>query len=134
MNLYLIIFIVAILSYFYLLYEINKNNYTIVFIYFIFLIIGYYFIGLKIYLYNLFILLYNLLKYNYFLEGNTGLDEISETNILKDENKLKKNAKSLGEDAKKSAEKIADEHDIECSDDKATEESVLAESEYCLTT
>ena len=60
MNLYLIIFIVAILSYFYLLYEINKNNYTIVFIYFIFLIIGYYFIGLKIYLYNLFILLYNL--------------------------------------------------------------------------
>ena len=37
MNLYLIIFIVAILSYFYLLYEINKNNYTIVFIYFIFL-------------------------------------------------------------------------------------------------
>ena len=53
---------------------------------------------------------------------------------MKDENKLKKNAKSLGEDAKKSAEKIADEHDIECSDDKATEESVLAESEYCLTT
>jgi hypothetical protein len=134
MNLYLIIFIVAILSYFYLLYEINKNNYTIVFIYFIFLIIGYYFIGLKIYLYNLFILLYNLLKYNYFLEGNTGLDEKPETNILKDKKNLKKAGKSLGEDAKKTAEKIADENDIECSDDEATEESVLAESEYCLTT
>ena len=134
MNLYLIIFIVAILSYSYLLYEINKNNYTIVFIYFIFLIIGYNFIGLKIYLYNLFILLYNLLKYNYFLEGNTGPDEIPETNPLKDKKKLKKDGKSLGEDAKKTAEKIADENDIECSDDEATEESVLADCEYCLTT
>jgi hypothetical protein len=131
MNLYLIIFIVAILSYSYLLYEINKNNYTIVFIYFIFLIIGYNFIGLKIYLYNLFILLYNLLKYNYFLEGNTGPDEIPNTNPLKDKEKLKANGKSLGEDAKKTAEKIADENDIECSDDEATEESVLAEFENC---
>ena len=45
--------------------------------------------------------------------------------------KLEKDGKSLGEDAKKTAEKTADENDIECSDDEATEESVLAEFENC---
>jgi hypothetical protein len=130
MNLYLIIFIVAILSYSYLLYEINKNNYTIVFIYFIFLIIGYNFIGLKIYLYNLFILLYNLLKYNYFLEGNTGLHKPPK-NPLKDKKKLQADGKNLGKVAEQTAKKIADENDLECSDDEATEKSALAEFENC---
>ena len=81
MDLYFIIFIIAILSYYYLFNEINKNNYLIIIVYFIFLAIGYYYIGLKIYLYNSIIIIYNVLKNNKegFKEGNQAdMDIITE--------------------------------------------------------
>ena len=100
MDLYFIVFIIAILSYSYLFNEINKNNYFIILIYFMFLIIGYNIVGMKMYLYNFIIIIYDLFKQNIFtkkiLEGTQSIrdtivknandngptmaDEISEAN------------------------------------------------------
>ena len=79
MDLYFIVFIIAILSYSYLFNEINKNNYFIILIYFMFLIIGYNIVGMKMYLYNFIIIIYDLFKQNIFtkkiLEGSQSLEK-----------------------------------------------------------
>ena len=125
MNLNLIIFIIAIVSYTYLVNEINKNNYLIVLIYFIFLILGYNFIGLKIYLYNLIIILYNLLINCIFLEGNIGMG-----NPVADPDKLKIAGEEVGKKAN-SVAKTYQENGSPCDFKDATKESVLAMFENC---
>ena len=107
MDLYFIIFIIAILSYYYLFNEINKNNYLIVIIYFVFLVIGYYYIGLKIYLYNTIIIIYNVLKNNKerFKEGIT-------------EAEIEGVANEMGPAIQKATEKHTDDSVENCSEDK----------------
>jgi amino acid permease len=114
MDLYFIIFIIAILSYYYLFNEINKNNYLIIIIYFVFLVIGYYYIGLKIYLYNTIIIIYNVLKNNKerFKEGRSEEKRIEEKDI---EEKIVQKANEMGPVIQKAAEKHMDDRTKNCS-------------------
>ena len=118
MDLYFIIFIIAILSYYYLFNEINKNNYLIIIIYFVFLVIGYYYIGLKIYLYNTIIIIYNVLKNNKerFKEGITA-DEIKEK------------ANEMGPDIQKATEKHTDDR---CKNCLKEQDKIIKNNDKCI--
>lgn len=122
MDLYFIIFIIAILSYYYLFNEINKNNYLIIIIYFVFLVIGYYYIGLKIYLYNTIIIIYNVLKNN-----KEGFKERSKEGITEDE--IEGVANEMGPAIQKATEKHTDDRTKNCSKEQ---DKIIKNCDKCI--
>tara|TARA_Y100000816_G_C26055526_1_gene553851 strand:- start:579 stop:953 length:375 start_codon:yes stop_codon:yes gene_type:complete len=66
----LITLIIGLLSYLYLLININKKLYF-VFLYLLFLLFGFYFIGNNIFLYAPLIIIIEIFKTQYYIEGNT---------------------------------------------------------------
>tara|TARA_B100001769_G_scaffold221064_1_gene181338 strand:- start:7158 stop:7502 length:345 start_codon:yes stop_codon:yes gene_type:complete len=73
------IFLIGILSYIYLLISLLNKKYTIIFLYFIILFIGYLIIGKKIFLYNLVIIIIDILFIFFNIkEGNSNYDKAIE--------------------------------------------------------
>ena len=73
------IFLIGILSYIYLFIVLLNKKYTIIFLYFIILFIGYLIIGKKIFLYNLFIIIIDIILISFNLkEGNSNFDNVLE--------------------------------------------------------
>ena len=97
-NKFNLIFLIGIVSYLYLYLSLINKKYEIIFIYFIFLFLGYFIIGNKIFLYNLLIIIFDILKNKFILrEGiisnkkeDTDFDSLVESTekdaeILKDD-------------------------------------------------
>ena len=80
-----LILILGLLSYLYLFNKLVNNDYTIILLYFITLIIGYFIIKNKIYILNFFIILYDIIKTLFLKEGNKNRKK------NKNKNKNKKN-------------------------------------------
>lgn len=73
------IFLIGILSYIYLFIVLLNKKYTIIFLYFIILFIGYLIIGKKIFLYNLVIIIIDIILISFNLkEGNSNFDNVLE--------------------------------------------------------
>ena len=66
-NKFNLIFLIGIVSYLYLYLSLINKKYEIIFIYFIFLFLGYFIIGNKIFLYNLLIIIFDILKNKFIL-------------------------------------------------------------------
>ena len=97
-NKFNLIFLIGIVSYLYLYLSLINKKFEIIFIYFIFLFLGYFIIGNKIFLYNLLIIIFDILKNKFILrEGiisnkkeDTDFDSLVESTekdaeILKDD-------------------------------------------------
>ena len=84
LNKELITLIIGLLSYLYLLININKKLYF-VFLYLLFLLFGFYFIGNNIFLYAPLIIIIEIFKTQYYIEGNTNKDDKMNTMLEEQE-------------------------------------------------